>query len=425
MQTFNFGQPAFGNRHQIAREQLYDLVWQTPMSHLAKRFGLSDVGLKKICRKHHIPTPPLGYWAKRAHGKRVDQPSLPATTGPQMLLLTVTPSAAAQPQIQAEQARALEQAAEFPSIQVPSERPTKLHWVASRTYQALRAAKADQHGLKQVGEPGAVAVAVGSASVNRVIRIIDAFALAAERRGFSVTEHREGVQILVEGTPILWQIKETTDRKPHVPTREELRWQARYEAERARYPSLYSSRATQTVHQSWDHFPSGRLTMTLRDPSALRWERKDLIGHWCDRRNKSLEGYLDQAMAALTTGAIAIRHRQAQEAEKERQRLEEIERQRIERERREKAEKRREFLIGKAEEYDRYQKLMALAEFLERDGKSDPNGKGTRLQKELWEIIERMKQDLDLDAMRAEVDLLQLYALEPATSEESGGCQQD
>lgn len=49
----------------MTRDELYGLVWQTPMRTLAKRYGLSDVGLRKICKKHEIPTPPLGYWAKR------------------------------------------------------------------------------------------------------------------------------------------------------------------------------------------------------------------------------------------------------------------------------------------------------------------------------------------------------------------------
>ena len=53
------------NRHkEYTRQELYDLVWTTPLGKLAKRYGLSDVGLRKICVKHDIPTPPLGYWAK-------------------------------------------------------------------------------------------------------------------------------------------------------------------------------------------------------------------------------------------------------------------------------------------------------------------------------------------------------------------------
>lgn len=408
---FTVGEPAFGGPQRVVSwAELYDLVWQTPMSQLANRFGLSDVGLKKMCRKHDIPTPPLGYWAKRVHEKRVHQPPLPATKGPQKLLLTVVPLAAEQPELQAEQAKALEQAAEFPPIHVPSGRPAKLHPVASRTLRALRAAKADQHGLKHVSEPGAVAVAIGNGSVDRVVRIIHAFAAAAEQRGFSLTEHPEGVQVLVEGSPILWQLKETTDQKPHVPTKEELNWQARHEADRAKYPHLYPPRSEEPLFRSWDQVPSGRLAMTLRDPSAPRWDRKDLIGHWCDRRNKSLEDYLDRAMATLATGAVAIRHRHAEEAEQERQRLEDLERQRRERARRDRAEKRRQFLFAKADEYDRYRKLVALAEFLRRNGEPESSSRDTLLLSELQEIMDGMRRSLDLEVLRSEADRLQLYA---------------
>ena len=33
----------------IERKQLYKQVWSKPMSKLAKDYGISDVGLKKIC----------------------------------------------------------------------------------------------------------------------------------------------------------------------------------------------------------------------------------------------------------------------------------------------------------------------------------------------------------------------------------------
>ncbi len=32
----------------------YDLVWSTPMVKLAEQFGLSDVGLTKICDRHRV-----------------------------------------------------------------------------------------------------------------------------------------------------------------------------------------------------------------------------------------------------------------------------------------------------------------------------------------------------------------------------------
>lgn len=54
----------------FSRKELYDLVWQTPMTKLSKQFGLSDQGLAKLCKRHGIPIPPRGYWAKLAAGKK-------------------------------------------------------------------------------------------------------------------------------------------------------------------------------------------------------------------------------------------------------------------------------------------------------------------------------------------------------------------
>ena len=50
----------------VTREELYELVWSEPMHALAPWFGISDVGLAKICRKMNIPLPGRGYWAKKS-----------------------------------------------------------------------------------------------------------------------------------------------------------------------------------------------------------------------------------------------------------------------------------------------------------------------------------------------------------------------
>lgn len=50
------------------RETLYEEIWSAPVLQVAKRYGISDVGLAKICKKMKIPKPPRGYWAKRSYG---------------------------------------------------------------------------------------------------------------------------------------------------------------------------------------------------------------------------------------------------------------------------------------------------------------------------------------------------------------------
>ena len=50
----------------MKRRELYERVWQTPLSKLGPELGFSDVGLSKLCKRHDIPVPPVGYWAKLA-----------------------------------------------------------------------------------------------------------------------------------------------------------------------------------------------------------------------------------------------------------------------------------------------------------------------------------------------------------------------
>src|ERR1700752_657075 len=61
----------------LTRQELYDRVWAEPVDTLAKEFRLSNVGLGKACRRHNIPVPPRGYWARRAVGQKIRHPPLP------------------------------------------------------------------------------------------------------------------------------------------------------------------------------------------------------------------------------------------------------------------------------------------------------------------------------------------------------------
>ncbi|CAG0971850.1 hypothetical protein ANRL2_01706 [Anaerolineae bacterium] len=62
--------------HRFTRQQLYDLVWQSPITSVAKTLGISDVGVAKACKKANIPVPPRGYWARSQASKRVSRTQL-------------------------------------------------------------------------------------------------------------------------------------------------------------------------------------------------------------------------------------------------------------------------------------------------------------------------------------------------------------
>ena len=47
----------------VTRQELYDLVWSRPLTHVAKDFGISGSMLGRICKDRNVPRPPRGYWA--------------------------------------------------------------------------------------------------------------------------------------------------------------------------------------------------------------------------------------------------------------------------------------------------------------------------------------------------------------------------
>jgi len=61
----------------MTRNDLYTAVWSDPVSHVARRIGMSDRGLIDICRAAEIPTPPRGFWRKVRTGQTPEKPALP------------------------------------------------------------------------------------------------------------------------------------------------------------------------------------------------------------------------------------------------------------------------------------------------------------------------------------------------------------
>jgi hypothetical protein len=61
----------------ITREELYELVWSTPMIKVAEKFEVSGSYLARVCTELRVPRPEPGYWAKLAVGKAPQRPALP------------------------------------------------------------------------------------------------------------------------------------------------------------------------------------------------------------------------------------------------------------------------------------------------------------------------------------------------------------
>jgi hypothetical protein len=75
----------------LSRTELHALVWAEPLRHLARRFGISDQSLAKLCDCFDIPRPRPGHWNKVAAGKEIAVPALPPATAGMDEKITITP----------------------------------------------------------------------------------------------------------------------------------------------------------------------------------------------------------------------------------------------------------------------------------------------------------------------------------------------
>lgn len=66
-----------GKVETLTREDLFDLVWQEPLSKLSKRLGIAQHRIVKICEQYDIPRPSSGHWALVSWGADPPRPSLP------------------------------------------------------------------------------------------------------------------------------------------------------------------------------------------------------------------------------------------------------------------------------------------------------------------------------------------------------------
>lgn len=60
----------------VTRENLYQNVWSTPLTQLAKEYKISDARLKEMCLTNNIPLPQVGHWSKIRHGKKIKKTPL-------------------------------------------------------------------------------------------------------------------------------------------------------------------------------------------------------------------------------------------------------------------------------------------------------------------------------------------------------------
>ena len=65
----------------LTREEIYALVWENPLNRVGPDLGLDGPRLAKLCDKRQVPSPPPGYWSKKAVGRAPAAPPSPPDPG--------------------------------------------------------------------------------------------------------------------------------------------------------------------------------------------------------------------------------------------------------------------------------------------------------------------------------------------------------
>ena len=325
---------ARSTRTTLTREELYEKVWQISAVQLAKQLGVSDVVISKACKRHEIPKPPLGYWAKKAAGKSVRKPPLPAVIDPSLQQITFTPQSAAsrRPRRPPEpgdldsppertltfwDARVASTFARLEQAEIKWDVSSRLHNPlpeVAATVTALRDAKPSLMGRRQDSclvspdyraEGSIFCVSVGPGSISRAGRLLDTLVKAAKQGGFHLGTHNAGYGVrtrpVLEMLDIRRQIRirELTQRIPHEPTAEELARKKRYT-----YASI----------DKWDYMPRGLIRLSICDDDGRHEHRA-----WTDGKARTVESMVREIIVGLLEDVDSeLRQRAAREDERRR-----------------------------------------------------------------------------------------------------------
>lgn len=289
----------------LRRDALYDAVWTRPVTKVAAEYGVSDVGLRKICAKLGVPTPPRGYWAKRRHGKPVERAPLPPPRegAPTTHDIVRRRRDESETEGDEETSRAAAGTAEEhePAFTAPPVRVLKQlrrpHPLIKAAREALLKEDPDPYGRVGSGPARKYGIAVCRPNVGRALRVMDALFKAAGNLGWAIQPgvgHKGEPAFAVDGQRVT------------------LRLMEKVKQERRKVSSDYSWRQWEYIYH-----PTGKLCLELTNSMKTRGQFTD------GARGRPLDDQLGAALESIVATAQAQKEWEARERERERQRKEE------------------------------------------------------------------------------------------------------
>lgn len=280
----------------VDRETLYNEVWAEPVTVVALRYGLSDVGLAKICRAMAIPLPSRGYWAKVKAGRVMNKPPLPkikaknaAVAGPIRL-----PPEKVQARETAKKSVARikkEIAPSSPSEAVPATTHPLVRIASTRLHQRNGW---PENTLLRSAPKEVLNLSITKESIDRALGIVDSLLKELAKQGLEAEVKREqGITVLHSREMDIsfeFAVTEQVRRTRHEVTAAEEQARKRY-WER---PYLGRSMSYPDIPQ-YDYTATGDLTIQVGHGLTRKW-------------NDTARTRLEQRLSEVISGIVAFAH---------------------------------------------------------------------------------------------------------------------
>ncbi|MBA4418724.1 MAG: hypothetical protein C0392_12570 [Syntrophus sp. (in: bacteria)] len=268
----------------VTREELYNQVWSEPMTKLSLKYGLSDVGLAKICKKLNIPRPPRGYWAQKMAGQKIS--NMPLPNGPnENVRIIVDRRRISQRDRVRETVAVARKKMMFGKIPVP-EHLTDPHPLVVKTALALESAKVTDTGILSPTRQ-CLDIRVSLDKLPRALRIMDAVVKALNAAGYDVSLANGKTRVRIEDIFIEIALVEKLIRTRLKAKDHNLKGYYRFGY------NLYSDNPA----------PSGRLYLSIEDEAlaALRL-------NWREAESRRLEDCIASFVSGIVKTAAVKRN---------------------------------------------------------------------------------------------------------------------
>lgn len=378
----------------ITREELYDLVWQKPISKLAVELGISDVGLSKICRRHEVPTPPRGYWARLEAGYTDAKAPLKERTTPGPNRIEIGPSATSlESGVREDVIRA--RAAKPDSIEVkPHAQAQDLHPKIKRTAEKLRTGKPNREGIIAANGAGMCGISVRLQDSERIIAILNALAPALESKGITFAAEGSAMRATRDRDEAVFRLTEILIKEPHIPTPEEVAAEEKRQKRISRETgwSTYAF-SNSRAYPDFDWVRKGQFTLAI-DSNGSGARRT-----WSDGKTQTLEALLPAIVSGFDVFLIRAKAQREDREERSRQ-YEEMQRRRaLFRQRGEREKKRTERIAALITTFDEIDALQRLISRLD----AAPDTQSSRLLAYTRDRLATMQALVSADGLEAKL----------------------